>query len=180
MQEYIFAGSKLYFKSNLAQRGGGLSSEGSARLYVIKHDTVSVSQLVWPYTDFNTTVFREKFADYGGAVYIDDDTNSGTCNTFLQNECFFQVVAIYSSYDASLLNGKSEETQSIVFIQNSARFSGSTLYGGLLDRCTVSPFGEVRHADRLYIGTRDEGRSYFDDIAISKYYVFDRYYNYVN
>ena len=99
---------------------------------------------------------------------------------FFTKECFFQVVAIYSSYYASIVDGNSAETQGIVFMQNSARLSVSTLYGGLLDRCTVSPLGEVRNIDRQYLGTRDEGRSYFDDTAISKYYDYDRFYNFVD
>ncbi len=30
-------------------------------------------------------------ADYSGAVYLDDNSNSGTC------DCFFQVLALYNN-----------------------------------------------------------------------------------
>ena len=87
----VYAGSKLYFISNLAQRGGGLSSEGSTRLSVVKHDIIWVSEhIASPHIDFNTTIFRENVADYGGAVYVDNATNSGTCNTFLQKSASFK------------------------------------------------------------------------------------------
>ena len=81
-------------------------------------------------------------ADYGGAIFVADDTNRGTCSSgqvhtitaFTQSECFFQIIAIandlYTFRDA------------FSFADNSATISGSLLYGGLLDRCTVSAFSK--------------------------------------
>ena len=88
--------------------------------------------------DANTTIFTANKADYGGAVYV-DDTNSGTCASDPKTKCFFQVLAIHSLHYQHL------KTQSIIlyFSQNYATISGSTLYGGLLDRCAVSQFAEV-------------------------------------
>ena len=68
---------------------------------------------------------------------MDDDTNSGTCASSTVIECFFQVLGLHG-YGFSNL-----KTQSMHFSQNHASTSGSTLYGGLLDRCAVSPFAEV-------------------------------------
>lgn len=74
-----------------------------------------------------------------------DDTNSGTCasisykihSTF--TECFLQILALH------VIGGKSLSVVNTVFTGNCGHISGSILYGGLLDRCTVSPFAEVYH-----------------------------------
>ena len=108
-------------------------------------------------------------------MYVDDYTNPGTCATTVETECFFQVLALYGGDNNRIVSNRNTETQNIQFTQNHARVSGSTLYGGLLDRCTVSPFAEVRHINRSYLRRRGEGKSYFDDIAISKYYNVDRF-----
>ena len=42
----------------------------------------------------NTALFTGNSADYGGAVYVDDDTNSGTCVSDPKTECFFQALAL--------------------------------------------------------------------------------------
>ena len=86
--------------------------------------------------DTNTTIFIANSADYGGAIYVDDDTNSGTCTSDPKIECFFQVLALHREEDERL------KTRSIHFSQNYANSSCSTLYGGLLDRCAVSQFAE--------------------------------------
>ena len=171
--ELYYAGSRLYFTQNTAQRGGGLSLEGSAKLYVLKYSLIRVTLTL----GFNATIFTANIADYGGAVYVDDYTNPGTCATLLETECFLQVLAIYDIYHIRLISDRYTETQNIQFTQNYARVSGSTLYGGLLDRCAVSPFAEIRHIYRLYLGRRGEGKNYFDDIAVSKYYNLDRFGN---
>ena len=31
-------------------------------------------------------------ADYGGAIHVDDDTNSGTCASYTKTECFFHGI----------------------------------------------------------------------------------------
>ena len=171
----VFSGSRLYFTRNVAERGGGLSLEGSAKLYVLKHNVHSSTRDDF---DTNTTIFTANVADYGGAVYFDDDTNSGSCAGVLGTECFFQVIALYGLEDAIIANdGK---TQSIHFTQNYARVSGSTLYGGLLDRCVVSQFAEVFYRKKQYLRARGDGIAYFDDISIPKYYTFNIYYNIVD
>ena len=60
---------------------------------------------------YNTTIFIANSADYGGAVYVADDTNSGTCASDTKTECFFQVLAIYSG-----VIPRRTVTQSIVFL----------------------------------------------------------------
>ena len=70
---------------------------------------------------------------------MNDYTNSGTCGSDLKIECFLQVLAIYHDD----IPGGRVQTQSVYFSKNSANTAGSTLYGGLLDRCTVNKLAEV-------------------------------------
>lgn len=69
-----------------------------------------------------------------------DGTNSGTCASKSYNsyctasECFIQSLS---------LNNENEFYLDLVFKNNHAMFTGSVLFGGLLDRCTLSPFSEV-------------------------------------
>ena len=108
----------------------------------------------------NVTIFSANSADYGGAMYVDDYTNSGTCASLLNTECFFQVLAIHGIEDRFL------DPQSMLFSQNIASVSGSTLYGGLLDRCAVSQFAEVRYKSGQDFNL---GVHYFTNISIPTY-----------
>ena len=111
----------------------------------------------------NITTFIGNSAEYGGAVYVNDDTNSGTCasDPCLRTECFFQVLALYSKilYDRGI-----NQLNFMYFSNNSADISGSTLYGGLLDRCAVSQFAEFE-VDNNGGGGDREGIAYFKDVS---------------
>ena len=139
-----YTGARFYFTGNAANRGGGLSLEANAKLYILKFDKVYQGN----HDNTNTITFTANSADYGGAVYVDDDTNSGTCASDTKIECFFQVLAIHGIEDHPHI------TKSMYFSQNYASISGSTLFGGLLDRCAVSQFAEVhyKHFPDKYIG----------------------------
>ena len=78
---YTQSGARMVFLGNAAERGGGLSLEASAKLYVLKYDNGD------DIDDANTTIFTANSADYGGAVYVDDDSNSGTCASNTKIEC---------------------------------------------------------------------------------------------
>ena len=147
----------LNFTSNIAKKGGGLSLEANANVIILKHDygKILVGIIVGNnlmYKQSYAIIFSANSADYGGAVYVDDDTNSGTCASDPKTECFFQVLAnihgLYSlgSIPDCVLNDtrNSLKTLSLHFSENNASISGSILYGGLLDRCAVSQFAEVR------------------------------------
>ena len=164
--EYI--GARINIERNVATMGGGLSLEANAKLYILKYTLISTFGRL----DYNTTIFTANSADYGGAVYVDDDTNSGTCTSDPKLECFFQVLAVHGAADEFL------QTQSMHFSQNYANISGSTLYGGLLDRCAVSPFAEVHYkffSDEYFLYQYDypdqnyeytgNGESYFKDVS---------------
>ena len=157
-----YTGTRIIFRSNSAERGGGITLEANAKIYILKYDLLFTNNV---FLDTHTILFIANRADYGGAVYVDDDTNSGTCASDTKIECVFQVLAIHGTKRSDL------ETQSMHFSQNYANISGSTLYGGLLDRCAVSQFAEV-HSKISYFKQNYEykgnGESYFKDISSGK------------
>ena len=76
-------------------------------------------------------------------MYVADDTNSAMCASVSYRvysaltECFIQSLALHNEADADLI------LKNINFTENYAYSSGQVLFGGLLDRCTVSPFAEI-------------------------------------
>ena len=71
------------------EKGGGMSLEANTVLYILKYDIIELNVD----DDSNTVIFIANIADYGGAVFVDDDTNSDTCASY-KTECFFQVLSI--------------------------------------------------------------------------------------
>ena len=143
----------LNFTNNIAEGGGGLSLEANAKLVTEKYLYSIDTPFIFPsYQQSYIITFSANRAKYGGAVYVDDDTNSGTCTSDPKTECFFQVLAyVEGLYNLDSLadfaiNSRRQnfEPLSLYFTENNASISGSTLYGGLLDRCAVSQSAEVR------------------------------------
>ena len=133
----------LLLYENKAQAGGGLYLEANAKLNVVKFG----NNINYSYISCCSVMFTNNSADYGGAILVDDGTNIGVCDSNPHQaaltkrhanytECFLQVLDIdqISSYFTS---------PSIGFVDNFAHYAGSTLFGGLLDRCIASPFAEV-------------------------------------
>ena len=149
-----YIGARVNFTNNAAKFGGGLSLEANAKMYILKYDKNYEDVAI-------TTMFAGNNADYGGAVYVDDDTNFGTCASDPRTECFFQVFALYDAAQPDLL--KTHVLQAMYFAQNYAKISGSTLYGGLLDRCAVSQFAEIYGK---YFNIILGGISYFKNISV--------------
>ena len=167
-----YTGARINITGNAAERGGGLSLEANAKLYILKkYDDYYNNDD----NDFYTTTFAANSADYGGAIHVDDDTNSGTCASNTETECFFQVLALYGFNLYSRL-----KTQNMHFSQNHANISGSTLYGGLLDRCAVSPFAEVHYKYQRAFRDSSDGIAYFENVSTFTYYnpYYHDYYDY--
>ena len=132
------AEGSLFFVNNSARRGGAISLQLNAKLYVIKDssectsdDCTNTNPATWMRMEF-----IRNLAEYGGAVFVADDTNSGTCDVTL-GECFFQVLALHSNINPDL------NLRNTYFTNNTASIAGGTIYGGLLDRCSVSSFTEL-------------------------------------
>ena len=135
----VSARAVLSFRENSAKRGGGVHFEEYSKLHIVKQQAEYVGRedpILW-----QKVVFTGNNATYGGAIYISDRTIPDTCssNPFgtSSQECFIQAIALHS-FSSHNLN-----TVNTFFLNNVARISGSTLYGGLLDRCTVNPSAEI-------------------------------------
>ena len=120
----------LQFTSNQAKNaGGGVYLEVDTKLYVLKsrfHED-----------DRHLLTFSGNHADYGGAIYVADDTNAGACLPDI--ECFFQTLSIQVLKSSTRVAIKTD----LLFSDNTANEQGGNLFGGLLDRCIPSPFSEV-------------------------------------
>ena len=114
----------VHITSNKAKLGGGVYMEGSSKLYIT--------------TENRALSFRDNEAEVGGAIYVSDETNNGTCTSSENNitptsdsDCFFQSIAFPKKIKKLIKD-------LVSFSGNTAKWSGSILYGGLLDRCTIS------------------------------------------
>lgn len=156
-------GASVFFVGNQADLGGGACLDANSKLYILKKD--------WSTHLHFSITFTTNSANYGGALFISDETNSGICASAsyqllpVITQCFMQSVAQYSFIAAININLVNME-----FVKNLAHISGQTLYGGLLDRCTVSPSAEVYKLwDDLYhpYGKPDiiTGVDYFTNIT---------------
>ena len=124
----VYQQGSLQLISNNAEFGGGMYLKVNSKLYILK------TEREYSYdVKFYILNFTGNHANYGGAVYVADDTNSGTCSP--DNECFIQTLALYQD--------TSYYTVNILLSENTATEQGSNLFGGLLDRCIPSAFAEV-------------------------------------
>ena len=146
--------AQVMFKKNSANfTGGGIYLEQNSKLYVL---TVSGN-----IGKVDVIKFRGNSADYGGAVYVADETNSGTCaSTSSQQyltitECFIELLPRQDGFFGD------DNVEITVFEENQAYVSGSDLFGGLLDRCTISPLA-AKNSRRTSIM---DGTSYFLDVS---------------
>ena len=165
-QEIHFGSISLNFIDNRATKyGGGLYYEVSSKLSCIV-DGVNKYKIAFTGNTAGTN---------GGAIFVNDATYSGTCNStspylhWTRTECFFHI--LYN--DVSIR--RNEKKHSITFANNTA-VSGSVLYGGLLDRCTVSPMADIYNKSIYsrvnnilngfdYLHKESKGNLAIDDIA---------------
>ena len=142
--------SKTYMKvsSNIAEvNGGAIYLEQNSKIYVQKHepdyyfDAVSRDILIQVRLRLDIT---SNSAEKGGAIFVADNTNDGVicqgANTEIyQAECFLQTLGLYQDpyFYFNLIN--------TFFSDNTAHQSGSVIYGGLLDRCTINQNAELVH-----------------------------------
>ncbi len=108
----IISKGVIHFISNEAENGGGISLERNANLSGILDKNSSIN-------------FISNHANRrGGALYIDDETNPAMCEAG-------------TVQDATPLTECFSMSVFISFLYNSARYSGSNIFGGLLDRCSL-------------------------------------------
>ena len=121
----------LIFEDNHAIKGGGLYFEMSSSLVILKSDANT--------THSEIVTFHNNSASYGGAIYVSDD---GMCSLTTLEDCPFQALAMYSPMHMEDDTTDTRCKNVLHFNENMAFSSGEDLFGGLLDRCTVSMFAE--------------------------------------
>ena len=115
--------SSLHFIRNVAHLGGGIYLESTAGISVqIRSASLTLSSKP------TYLSFVENSAEYGGAIYVTDETNIGTCTGHDYSP---------HSSDVCFLQATNSRDIELNFSSNQAKL-GSTLYGGLLDRCKVT------------------------------------------
>ena len=134
--------SKIFldFNSNRAiMKGGAMYLGQNSKIQLLKEEPEYVR-------DDNLNVrleFNSNSAEQGGAIYVADNTNDGVlcqgANSEINRaECFIQTLITYirvTSRDLIFIN--------TFFTNNTAYKSGSDIYGGLLDQCTINPTAEL-------------------------------------
>ena len=153
----------LTFVNNTASRGGGVYLEANAKIYVIKKGlryTMSIQTYAINFIQNN--------AVFGGAIYVDDNFNSAACNHSSNiihsdtSECFLQVLTF-----VTISVRQPMRLQTIYLENNQAQtdLNGHVLYGGLLDRCTISPSAQVHKYRQQNFSS---GIEYFSSITSIK------------
>ena len=145
---------------NKAKNGGGLYFQLNSNFQIFKTEASN--------DDDKIVIFTSNSAsEYGGAVYVSDD---GTCTLLTVTDCTFQTLAMYSPIPNDY-NSSDAESHNIFFYNNSAGVSGNSLFGGLLDRCTVSTFAEpnIHKVDMDYSASNGsmitDGAEYLQSIS---------------
>ena len=90
----VYINGTLHVINNSAKLGGGTYLDVNPKLYMLMDTTY------YSYTR-KLVKFSGNHANFGGAVYVADDTNSGACSPNV--ECFIQALAVYQpqSHDHS-------------------------------------------------------------------------------
>ena len=144
----VYESGNLQFVDNNAVNGSGIYLEVNPRIYILKENP----------SDEILLEFKGNHADYGGAVYVADDTNSGACSPNI--ECFIQTLALYLSTFSS-----KRISVNMAFFGNTASERGSNLFGGLLDRCVQSSFTELYELDEDIRDQYYSGFNYLQNIS---------------
>ena len=156
--------ARVSFVENEAEKGGGLYLEMNAKLYVLG----SLS-----HNDQSGVInFSANSADYGGAVHVSDESRLDLCSPnyygshFEAKECFIQILVMYNSTNYG--RQVTSSFKSVYFLHNTVRVSGSSLFGGLIDRCKVFHFTEqlLTNSYQLHhLATVVHGVSYLKKIS---------------
>jgi predicted outer membrane repeat protein len=158
----VVYGSLINFtKNNAGLHGGGIYLEVSAKLNILMLN----EDLKYSMHTCSLSFTSNLAGEHGGAVYVADETDSGTCNATMTyssaSECFLQAIILSNSRmnpDVVSIN-----STLVNFLNNHAESSGPDLFGGLLDRCTLSPFAHGRGGSKLF--NSDNSFTYFQSLS---------------
>ena len=159
-----YKGGIMNIVNNEARRGGAMYLEANSRITLLKDYIFEILNV----TALNIIGNR---AEDGGAIYVDDEFSSGACTSNPFNtesplsECFVRVVATHTILTAN----PNYTLNNIHFDSNSANGMSANLFGGLLDRCTVTIFNEVDRtillSDNRFQEYTGNGIQYLFDIS---------------
>ena len=114
----------LHLENNNADRGGGIYLTGSSNINLLRY--VNDDNI------YAALTFTGNHATTGGALLVDDDSNSGACTTGTSRaECFIQSLSF---------EPQSQPQVVLYFEDNTATENGPSIFGGLLNSCTQSQF----------------------------------------
>ena len=105
----VYQPGRLKILNNSAGNGGGMYLEVNPKLYVLKTQAPDFRNFG---VNGKLLTFSGNRADYGGAVYMADDTNSGTCSPNFV--CFIQTLALHQAQHVPL------NMRNIAFSENNA------------------------------------------------------------
>ena len=147
--------SSVHFTKNAAEMGGGIYLQSASKLHIRKSMTSVVS-----IDAINATIkkinFTANIADNGGAIYIDDETYFRLCTNSANHDCFVQVTTSIGT----------NNLKNILFKDNIAHKTGSDIFGGLLDRCNVNEYAEIRLITNNVFNTNwIDGVTYLKEIS---------------
>ena len=136
---YIFVYNQLtaglHLSDNTAgYHGGGMHFKANSILYLLKYTNSNETE--------NLVSLSRNRAAYGGAVYVQDDSNS----CLPSNDCFIQALSIIPLAHDFLRN------EDIVFSGNIATKRGSDLFGGQIQTCSVSELTTIFLASNVSTG----------------------------
>ena len=135
--------------SNTAlQSGGGIFFQGNSKIYLMKEEHENHAHGTVKH--FVRLEVTNNSAIYGGGIFVEDNSTAGGLHcqgaeqfknsdeASVSPDCFIQTIRLYEPTEFM----KNHNYKNTIIKNNTAR-SGSVLYGGLLDRCTVSIQAEV-------------------------------------
>ena len=135
--------SHVNIDSNTANTsGGGVYLQQSSKLYLFK--TVEAYRTQDRYVKL---MINNNLAQYGGGIFVADDTQRSACGGGVTEDdathsifagCFIQTIKLYNF--GSGLN----YYFNTFMTDNTATQSGADIYGGLLDRCSISQSAEYQ------------------------------------
>ena len=115
----------LHLENNVAaETGGGMYLTGSSKINLLR--------FINDENTYSALTFTENHAATGGAMFVDDNSNSGACRT--TTECFIQSISLDPQFRPT------DNQVVLYFADNNGTENGPSIFGGLLNSCTPSQF----------------------------------------
>ena len=137
--------------------GGGLYLQENSNIYLLKQKPEVCK---WESCVHDKIIPRilleiaQNLAVYGGGIYVADNTTAGELqcqgtkkDASITPECFIQTIRLYRLIDRY----KKKNIVNTLLLNNTAE-KGAALYGGLLDRCSVSTLAEAHNDSEVNNG----------------------------